>query len=86
MGISSANIEQMKNSDNPSINRLLGLKGDLGRKLGLDNNWAVRLISSVGNYGEIFERNVGKGSPLKITRGVNRLWTKGGILYAPPVR
>lgn len=85
-GISSENIEQMLSSDNPSINRLLGLKGDLGRKLGLDNNWAVRLIGSVGNYGEIFERNVGKGSPLNITRGVNRLWTKGGILYAPPVR
>ena len=86
MGISSANVEQMRNSENPVIQRLLGRNGDLGRKLGLDNNWAVRLIASIGNYGEMFERNVGKGSPLNIARGVNKLWNKGGIQYAPPVR
>jgi general L-amino acid transport system substrate-binding protein len=86
LGISSANVEEMRNSENPVTRRLLGLNGDLGRKLGLDNSWAVRLISSIGNYGEVFDRNVGKGSPLNIARGVNRLWNMGGIQYAPPVR
>jgi general L-amino acid transport system substrate-binding protein len=86
MGISSANVEEMRSSDNPDTRRLLGLEGDLGRKLGLDNDWAVRLIASIGNYGEMFDRNVGKGSPLNIARGVNRLWNMGGIQYAPPVR
>lgn len=86
LGITSDNVETKRNSENPLVQRLLGLKGDLGRKLGLDNAWAFRLIVSIGNYGEIFDRNVGKGSPLKIARGVNRLWNKGGIQYAPPVR
>ncbi len=86
LGVSSTNIDEMRTSDNPAIRRLLGLDGDLGRKLGLDNEWAVRLIKAVGNYGEMFKRNVGSGSPLKIARGVNRLWNKGGIQYAPPVR
>ena len=86
MGISSANVEEMRSSENPNTRRLLGLEGDLGRKLGLDNDWAVRLIASIGNYGEMFDRNVGKGSPLNIARGVNRLWNMGGIQYAPPVR
>jgi general L-amino acid transport system substrate-binding protein len=86
MGISSANVEEMRSSENPDTRRLLGLEGDLGRKLGLDNDWAVRLIASIGNYGEMFDRNVGKGSPLNIARGVNRLWNMGGIQYAPPVR
>lgn len=86
LGVTSANIDEKRASKNPAIRRLLGLDGDLGRKLGLDNDWAVRLIKAVGNYGEIFKRNVGSGSPLKIARGVNRLWNKGGIHYAPPVR
>lgn len=86
LGVTSANVEESRSSNNPAIRRLLGVEGDLGLKLGLDNNWAVRLISAVGNYGEIFERNVGKGSNLNIARGINRLWNKGGILYAPPVR
>ena len=85
-GISRANINEMRKSKNPGIRRLLGVEGDLGKKLGLDNDWVVRLISAVGNYGEIFDRNVGKGSPLNIARGINRLWNKGGIQYAPPVR
>lgn len=86
LGITSTNIDEMRNSENPSVRRILGLEGDLGRKLGLDNDWAARLIKVVGNYGEMFERNVGSRSPLKIARGVNRLWNKGGIQYAPPVR
>lgn len=85
-GINRANVDEMRSSSNPDILRLLGVEGDLGKKLGLDNDWAVRLISAVGNYGEIFDRNVGKGSPLNIARGINRLWNQGGILYAPPVR
>jgi general L-amino acid transport system substrate-binding protein len=86
LGISSSNVIDMRGSDNPEVRRLLGVKGDLGRKLGLENDWAVWLISAVGNYGEIFDRNVGKGSPLNIARGVNRLWKDGGIQYAPPMR
>lgn len=86
LGITSANVNEMRNSDNPAIRRLLGVEGDLGLKLGLSNRWAVSLISAVGNYGEIFDRNVGAGSLLNISRGVNRLWNEGGILYAPPIR
>jgi len=85
-GVNRNNINKMRESKNPDIRRLLGVEGDLGKKLGLDNDWAVRLISAVGNYGEIFDRNVGKGSPLNIARGINRLWNQGGIQYAPPVR
>lgn len=85
-GITGANIDEMRSSKNPAIRRILGLDGDLGRKLGLDNDWAIKLIKAIGNYGEMFDRNVGAGSPLKIARGVNRLWNKGGIQYAPPVR
>ena len=85
-GITRANIKKQLSSNNPNVRRLLGVEGDLGKKLGLDNDWAVRLISAVGNYGEIFDRNVGKGSPLNIARGINRLWNQGGIQYAPPMR
>lgn len=85
-GITAENVQSMKASDNPAIRRLLGVEGDLGLKLGLSNDWAVDLISAVGNYGEIFDRNVGAKSPLNIARGVNKLWNRGGILYAPPTR
>ncbi len=87
-GVTSANVDELKNSDNPSIQRLLGTDegSKLGTDLGLTNDWAVRIIKHVGNYGEAFERNVGSGSPLKIARGVNALWTKGGLQYAPPIR
>lgn len=86
LNITSANVEDMKKSDNPEVRRLLGVEGEFGAKLGLDNDWAARTIKAVGNYGEIFERNVGQGSPLKIERGINRLWNRNGILYAPPIR
>jgi general L-amino acid transport system substrate-binding protein len=86
LGVTQANVDRMLGSENPDVRRLLGKEGDYGRGLGLDNDWAYRIVKRVGNYGEIFERNVGAGSRLKIDRGLNRLWTKGGLHYAPPVR
>jgi general L-amino acid transport system substrate-binding protein len=76
----------MLKSSNPDIKRLLGTEGKQGEAFGLTNDWAYRIIKLVGNYGESFERNVGQGSKLKISRGLNALWTKGGLQYAPPVR
>jgi general L-amino acid transport system substrate-binding protein len=76
----------MLKSPNPEIRRLLGAEGAFGQSMGLTNDWAARAIKLVGNYGEIFERNVGQGSPLRIQRGQNALWTRGGLQYAPPVR
>lgn len=86
LGISSKNVDQMRSSNNPDIQRVLGSTGDMGKMLGLDKDWAYRVIKNVGNYAESFERNVGSGSPLKIARGLNALWTHGGIMYAPPIR
>jgi general L-amino acid transport system substrate-binding protein len=86
LGITSKNLDEMSKSTNPEVKRLLGSEGNYGEQLGLTKDWAVRIIKHVGNYGESFERNVGEGSPLKIARGLNRLWTKGGLQYAPPVR
>jgi general L-amino acid transport system substrate-binding protein len=86
LNINSKNVDEMLKSDNPEIKRLLGTEGNFGEQLGLTKDWVVRIVKQVGNYGESFERNVGQGSPLKIDRGLNRLWTKGGIQYAPPVR
>ena len=86
LGITKANVDEQMKSDNPDIKRLLGTEGKHGEALGLTNDWAYRIIKHVGNYGEMFERNVGQGSPLKIARGLNALWTKGGLQYAPPVR
>jgi general L-amino acid transport system substrate-binding protein len=86
LGVTQANVDQMAGSTNPDIRRLLGKEGDFGKGLGLDNDWAYRIVKQVGNYGEVFERNVGSGSRLKIERGLNDLWTKGGLQYAPPVR
>ncbi|WP_216593911.1 amino acid ABC transporter substrate-binding protein [Thioflavicoccus mobilis] len=86
LGVDSGNVDAMKESRNPAIRRLLGLEGTKGSGLGLDDAWAYRAIKEVGNYGEIFERNVGQASPLKIERGLNRLWTDGGLQYAPPIR
>ncbi|KQW72454.1 amino acid ABC transporter substrate-binding protein [Ensifer sp. Root127] len=87
-GITQANLEEMKASDNPDIRRFLGVESDtkIGTDLGLTNDWAVNVIKAVGNYGEVFERNVGQASPLKIERGINALWSKGGLQYGPPVR
>ena len=86
LGVTKANVEQMKASENPEVKRLLGTEGKFGEAVGLTNDWAVRIIKHVGNYGESFERNVGEGSKLKIKRGQNALWTKGGLQYGIPVR
>jgi general L-amino acid transport system substrate-binding protein len=86
LGVTQANIDEMLQSENPDIRRLLGLDGTFGESIGLENDWAVKVIRHVGNYGEIFERNVGSETPLGIARGQNALWTNGGLQYAPPVR
>jgi general L-amino acid transport system substrate-binding protein len=86
LGVTKANVDQMLKNDNPEIKRMLGSEGKFGEAVGLTNDWAFRIIKQVGNYGEIFEKNVGQGSPLKIQRGQNALWTKGGLQYAPPIR
>jgi len=85
-GITSKNVDDMLKSDNPSIKRILGVTPGMGKALGVDEKWVYNIVKQVGNYGESFERNVGMGSPLKIERGLNRLWTKGGLQYAPPIR
>ena len=86
LGINSKNVEDMKKSTNPDIKRMLGVEGDKGKDFGLANDWMAVVVKQVGNYGEIFDRNVGKGSDLKIERGLNALWNQGGLQYAPPVR
>ncbi len=86
LGVNSKNVDEMLKSSNPEIKRLLGVEGEFGKGIGLEKDWVVRIIKAVGNYGEIFERNVGPATPLKIERGINQLWTKGGLQYAPPVR
>lgn len=86
-GITSENIDKLKaESKDPNIRRILGLEGIKGQGLKLSDDWAYNIIKQVGNYGEMFEKNVGQGSPLKINRGINALWNKGGIQYAPPIR
>ena len=86
-GITQANVDDMKaNSKDPVVQRILGTSEDTGKLLGLDKDWAYRAIKATGNYGEIFERNVGPKSALKLPRGANNLWSKGGFMYAPPVR
>src|SRR6267142_815727 len=86
LGITSKNIDEALKSKKPDVMRLVGTEGAYGEALGLTRDWAVRIIRHVGNYGEIYERNVGSGSKLKIPRGLNQLWNAGGILYAPPIR
>jgi general L-amino acid transport system substrate-binding protein len=88
LGVSSKNIDSLKSTDNPNIKRLLGLEGDTGKSLGLAPEWAYNIIKQVGNYGEVYEANVGANTPIGLARSgsPNQLWTKGGILYAPPVR
>lgn len=86
MGVNSENAADMATSDNPGIKRLLGTEGDLGGKIGLENGFCANVISSVGNYAESYNRNVGPDTPLKLDRGVNALWSDGGILYAAPQR
>jgi len=86
LGVTSKNMDQMLKSPSPEVRRLLGVEGAFGEPLGLTKDWVVRIVRHVGNYGEMFERNVGQGSPLKIKRGQNALWKNGGLHYAPPVR
>jgi general L-amino acid transport system substrate-binding protein len=86
LGVTKANAADMLKSENPEIKRLLGTEGKFGEAIGLGNDWAYRIVRHIGNYGEAFERNVGAGSLLKISRGQNALWTKGGLQYAPPIR
>ncbi|MBZ2167662.1 amino acid ABC transporter substrate-binding protein [Marinobacter sp. F4216] len=86
LGVSSENVDDMLKSDNPNIQRLLGSDGNLGEMLGLQHDFGYQVIKHVGNYGEMYERNVGPNTPLGLDRGVNNLWNNGGVLYAPPVR
>jgi general L-amino acid transport system substrate-binding protein len=85
-GINSKNIDEFANSKNPDVQRFLGTSPGMGKALGLDEKWAYNVVKKVGNYGEIFDRNVGPGTPLKLERGLNALWTKGGLMYAQPFR
>ena len=85
-GITSANVDEMLKSENPTIKRILGVTPGMGKALGVDEKWVYNIVKQVGNYGESFERHVGPGSLLKIDRGVNKLWTQGGLQYAPPIR
>ena len=84
--VSSLTIDRAVVSAKPEIKRLVGTEGNFGEQAGLTNDWAVQIVRQVGNYGEVFERNIGTGSKLAIPRGLNHLWTTGGILYAPPIR
>lgn len=86
LGITQKNVDEMKNSTNPEVMRFVGKEGDFGVGIGLTNDWASQIVKHVGNYGEIFERNLGEGTKLKIARGKNALWNKGGLQYAPPIR
>jgi len=86
LGITSKNVDEMLKSADPRIQRLLGVTPGNGQALGLDEKWAYNIIKQVGNYGEIFDRNVGVNTPLKLERGLNALWTKGGLQYSPPLK
>src|SRR5882724_6928576 len=85
-GIDSKNVDDMLKSDNPNIKRILGVTPGMGKALGVDEKWVYNIVKQVGNYGESFDRNVGMGSTLKIERGLNKLWTQGGLQYAEPIR
>ncbi|RXK00681.1 amino acid ABC transporter substrate-binding protein [Arcobacter sp. CECT 8989] len=86
LGITSKNVDEMLKSNNPNVKRLLGTSSNIGEQMGLDAKWAYNIIKQVGNYGEVFDRNVGKDSPLKIDRGLNKLWKDGGLQYGAPIR
>jgi general L-amino acid transport system substrate-binding protein len=86
LGITSKNVDEMLNSQDPKIQRFLGVSPGNGEALGLDEKWAYNIIKNVGNYSEVFERNVGLDTPLKIERGLNALWNKGGLMYSPPFK
>ena len=86
LGVTQKNVDEMAKSDKPELKRAFGTDGNLGEQLGLTKDWMSRIVKAVGNYGESFDRNVGAGSKLGIARGLNQLWNKGGIQYAPPMR
>ena len=86
LGVTSKNVDEMLKSKNPDVMRLLGTEGNYGEQIGLTKDWVYRIVKHVGNYGEIYDRNVGPNTPLKLERGQNALWTKGGLMYAPPIR
>ena len=86
MGITSANVDKAASSNLPAVQRLVGVDGDSGELMGLPNNWCANIVRNVGNYGESYDRNVGPDTPIGLERGVNGLWTNGGLLYAPPIR
>ncbi len=86
LGVTAANAEEQSRGQNPTAQRLLGTGGEFGQRLGLDNRWSFNAIRAVGNYAEVFERNLGQGSPLKLRRGLNGLWNQGGLMYAIPFR
>jgi general L-amino acid transport system substrate-binding protein len=86
LGVSQKTVGDAAKSNQPEVKRLVGAEGAYGEQLGLTKDWVVRIVKHVGNYGEVYERNLGTGSKLNISRGLNRLWTKGGIQYAPPIR
>ncbi|MGI9400389.1 MAG: amino acid ABC transporter substrate-binding protein, partial [Rhizobiaceae bacterium] len=85
-GVTSGNVDDMMKTENPGIKRLLGVEGTFGEMIGVGNDWAYNIIKQVGNYAETFDRNVGPETPLEISRGVNDLWSRGGLQYAPPIR
>ena len=86
LGVTKANVDEMLKSDVPAVRRLLGVEGDHGRLMGLDNRWAYNVIKQVGNYGEMYDRNFGPSTAINLPRKINNLWNAGGIMYAPPVR
>ncbi len=86
LGLTKANEDIRAKESDPEIRRLLGMEGDFGKGFGLNKDWAYRIIKHVGNYGEVFDGNLGNASQLKIPRGLNALWKKGGLQYAPPIR
>jgi general L-amino acid transport system substrate-binding protein len=87
LGVTSANIAELSaGTNNPEINRLLGTEDELGAKIGLDADWAMNAIMAGGNYGELFEKNIGENTPIGLARGLNAMWTEGGLIYSPPFR
>ncbi len=84
--MTSRNVDDMASSPITAVRRFLGLDGNLGQGMGLEPDWAYRIVRRVGNYGELFERNLGAQSALRLERGLNNLWTKGGLMYSPPLR
>ncbi len=86
LGVTQENVAQMLTSTNPNIRRLLGVEGEIGAALGVSPDWGVNVIKAVGNYGEMFERNLGTNTPVGLERGLNALWFNGGLMYAMPMR